>query len=527
MRKVLGGVGPHEMEKITFILLPPQPVTTTLLKRGQVRTLESTKRGKQLGNDEITISDPSVITLDRDFILLTNAFIIATASPSESSFRKIDPNMSTEISENSGIEFPPKKRHLIPNLIKRSFERSEFLSDVRAVVDLEICSPRSCRGLKNPECESTVHDKDGYDSQREFETDEKAITSADDYNSVDEDDGYVSFWKEDFVSKYGETAFKIVCGGEQSYIFLCPSRQHKIAWLHALEKAVVGSRLRDTELTLSSRKYMGLGWRHDIMRTTIFSAGVCGDSDMVSRIVGKKQYCNDHNKCECTGPNTHTESHYRAMYGCKSYDSTDSAEMKQGEENLISTDCQPFDNDQINSTDSLGYGALHYAAMYGHATTLDALLEVGGTVNMKDSSQKTPMYYADQRGHQKCCEILKRNGGILQAEEDRVELFSESQTNNVKTKTKKWRWGKKDKKTALQEKGAEKDLRQKDAKKDFHSKAVSSKGTMAETMSAMHERGERLDDMANQTNNLMEGAENYKNMASLLAKKSKKKSSWF
>jgi len=79
------------MEKITSILLPQQPVTTTLLKRGQVRTLESTKRGKQLGNDEITISDPSVITFDRDFILLTNAFIIATASPSESSFRKIDP----------------------------------------------------------------------------------------------------------------------------------------------------------------------------------------------------------------------------------------------------------------------------------------------------------------------------------------------------------------------------------------------------------------------------------------------------
>ena len=63
------------------------------------------------------------------------------------------------------------------------------------------------------------------------------------------------------------------------YVFFSESECYHNAWLNALDFAVVGSRLR-----VDDCQDRGIGWRHKIMRTTIYSAVCCGDVEMLDKV---------------------------------------------------------------------------------------------------------------------------------------------------------------------------------------------------------------------------------------------------
>ena len=64
-------------------------------------------------------------------------------------------------------------------------------------------------------------------------------------------------------------------------------------------------------------------------------------------------------------------------------------------------------------------------------------------------------------------------------------------------------------------------------KKTIGNKLKGASGAMSEAMSALRERGERLEKLDKKTADLHNDAQNYAEMAKQLKEKSKKKSTWF
>mmetsp|Transcript_38466 Transcript_38466/g.56651 ORF Transcript_38466/g.56651 Transcript_38466/m.56651 type:complete len:180 (-) Transcript_38466:78-617(-) len=108
---------------------------------------------------------------------------------------------------------------------------------------------------------------------------------------------------------------------------------------------------------------MEAGWKHRIMRTSIFSAAFCGDADMLEKIM------------------------------------------------LVAT------RKSIDMLDSSGYTALHYAAMKGHNVCIVMLLDAGADPNATDRDMRTPIYYAAKSRNVRALEMFDANGGTLNDEE--------------------------------------------------------------------------------------------------------------
>ncbi|XP_038071832.1 inversin-like [Patiria miniata] len=64
----------------------------------------------------------------------------------------------------------------------------------------------------------------------------------------------------------------------------------------------------------------------------------------------------------------------------------------------------------INATDKTGATALHAAAMCGHPSTIQVLLELGANVNMLDQSKHTPLFRAAEMGHTLVAKALVQGG---------------------------------------------------------------------------------------------------------------------
>lgn len=60
-----------------------------------------------------------------------------------------------------------------------------------------------------------------------------------------------------------------------------------------------------------------------------------------------------------------------------------------------------------------GRSPLHAAALNGCEDAVNALLEAGALVHLRDSLGHTPLYYAARQGHERVVEVLVRVGGLL------------------------------------------------------------------------------------------------------------------
>eukprot|EP01098_Paradermamoeba_levis_P008930 TRINITY_DN3687_c0_g1_i1.p1 TRINITY_DN3687_c0_g1~~TRINITY_DN3687_c0_g1_i1.p1 ORF type:complete len:149 (-),score=46.69 TRINITY_DN3687_c0_g1_i1:114-527(-) len=64
----------------------------------------------------------------------------------------------------------------------------------------------------------------------------------------------------------------------------------------------------------------------------------------------------------------------------------------------------------INTIDTLGNTALHWAASGGHEDTVEILLDRGAKVNPQNNSGDTPLHLAAWRNHPEACAVLVKGG---------------------------------------------------------------------------------------------------------------------
>ncbi|KAM7535044.1 hypothetical protein Aperf_G00000100289 [Anoplocephala perfoliata] len=72
-------------------------------------------------------------------------------------------------------------------------------------------------------------------------------------------------------------------------------------------------------------------------------------------------------------------------------------------------------NGALFTTDWLGHSALHFAAMNGHLTTCEVLLEAGFCKDIRTKVDRTPLHLAAQEGHADIVELLLKNGADIHA----------------------------------------------------------------------------------------------------------------
>ena len=144
-----------------------------------------------------------------------------------------------------------------------------------------------------------------------------------------------------------------------------------------------------------------------------------------------------------------------------------------------------------------GYTALHYATIVGDIDKAKLLLLNRARVNEHDNDSKTPLDHAVLSENREMIQLLERHGGKTNASDVLFKSAVEeqkritSETTSPKTQAKK-----------------------------TIDKATSA---MAQGMSALRERGERLEKLDNTTSNLNNEAANYADMARQLKEKNKKK----
>nr|CDS30708.1 GA repeat binding protein beta 2 [Hymenolepis microstoma] len=67
------------------------------------------------------------------------------------------------------------------------------------------------------------------------------------------------------------------------------------------------------------------------------------------------------------------------------------------------------------TTDWLGFSALHFAAMNGHLTTCEVLLDAGFCKDIRTKVDRTPLHLAALEGHADIVELLLKNGADIHA----------------------------------------------------------------------------------------------------------------
>ena len=91
-----------------------------------------------------------------------------------------------------------------------------------------------------------------------------------------------------------------------------------------------------------------------------------------------------------------------------------------------------------------GRSPLHAAALNGCVDAVNALLEAGALVHLRDSLGHTPLYYAARQGHERVVEVLVKVGGLLGGSDveggfvalavQRAELAADERVRRVWTK---------------------------------------------------------------------------------------------
>ena len=162
---------------------------------------------------------------------------------------------------------------------------------------------------------------------------------------------------------------------------------------------------------------------------------------------------------------------------------------------------KPYLEMEIDEQDDYGYTALHYCALLGHFKCASLLVQQEANVNLKDDNQKTPLDLAALSGNKDMISLLEKHGGQKHASE---VLF----------------------KSAIEEQKQLKDAKPSSVMKSM-GRAKKAAGAMSEAMSALRERGEKLESLDNKTAQLHNDAANYADMAKQLKEKNKKKAKGF
>ena len=131
-------------------------------------------------------------------------------------------------------------------------------------------------------------------------------------------------------------------GTRRRFVFTCGKVGQKKAWMDALEISVIQARIDNDNGIGDSSDDMELGWQHDLLRTSLFSAVICNDASMIQRAL-------------------------LPTFSCKT---------------------------NIDALDSYGgRTALHYAVMENHLVAVKALLAAGADPNVLDANQKRPLHH--------------------------------------------------------------------------------------------------------------------------------------
>lgn len=150
-----------------------------------------------------------------------------------------------------------------------------------------------------------------------------------------------------------------------------------------------------------------------------------------------------------------------------------------------------------------GYTALHYAVILDHVECAMLLIRYGAKVNLQDSDRKTPLDHATLSENKDMIQLLENHGATTHESEVLFKSAVEEQNQLKSAKSPNTS----DKKMMARAKGAV--------------------GTMSEAMSALQERGDRLEELGNKTAQLQSGASDYAQMAKQMKEKNKKKSNLF
>lgn len=63
----------------------------------------------------------------------------------------------------------------------------------------------------------------------------------------------------------------------------------------------------------------------------------------------------------------------------------------------------------VNAKDNWDWTPLH-GSVYGHKDMVELLIAKGANVNARDGAGRTPMWYAEKKGHAKIAELLRKHG---------------------------------------------------------------------------------------------------------------------
>mmetsp|Transcript_10055 Transcript_10055/g.15067 ORF Transcript_10055/g.15067 Transcript_10055/m.15067 type:complete len:656 (-) Transcript_10055:51-2018(-) len=247
--------------------------------------------------------------------------------------------------------------------IQKSVEVCEELSSVVALVDLAI----------------SLYSHKGYKSSQVF-TDE----TADDDSEEDENRRSAP------DKKYNQHGFRIVLPSK-SYSLVCVSDETKQMWIDCLSVAIMNAKKRassnveEQKESSEAQVNVDVDKEHTVLRTSIFSSVICGDHDMLEKV--------------------------------------------------LESDRLPVD-----TPDSKGLTALHYAVINNRKSFVRTLLDAGADVNRQDLTGKTPGFYGKSK---RVLDLLAASGANLddfpELSEDKVgeDKHSNDDHNTCSTNTSK------------------------------------------------------------------------------------------
>jgi len=138
-----------------------------------------------------------------------------------------------------------------------------------------------------------------------------------------------------------------------SWTFTCASVPHQVAWLEALQVAVVQAHLlHETKWVVDENLH--LGWKHRVMCSSLYTAAILGNANMMNELL----------------------------------------------QSSVSTKVN------VNAPDDDGISALHYATRYMKLNCMETLLEAKANPNVLDTDSHTPMHYAVEANFQAAVDLL-------------------------------------------------------------------------------------------------------------------------
>jgi len=248
------------------------------------------------------------------------------------------------------------------------------------------------------------------------------------------------------------------------FYFECATKQHKEAWLEALERVLVKTRSR-----VRSNKDRVRGWQHALVQTSLHSASVTGLDDLCC-----KEWLDERNEL-----------------------------------------------DKYNRL-----SPLHYATMLNMMHIMDWLLRHGADPEVQDEDERTPMYYAQRDQLMGAQSLLLDYGAkrsqLCEVEERGVLFQGAAQVAEAKAaKSASSLNGNKERRT-----GHDGEVSADDELKSHHQSATKAHGAMNDAMNELRIRGEKINDLAEKANALEENVTAYGDLAKQMKSRAKKKK-WY